>query len=169
MARSTRSPLRHRQTHDGELYAALLSVYADADRIFSGYRCPAEAECCRFGITGREPYVTSIELYAIERAIAARGGLKGLRRGRSLPMVTEERPCPMLTAEGRCAIYAARPLGCRTFYCDRATSPERVRHDEVLGLVRRVQEIAARHAPDGDRGRPLTRALQAPAEAKPRR
>lgn len=65
----------------------------------------------------------------------------------------------MLTDEGRCAIYASRPLGCRTFYCDRASAGERVRHRDINALVRRVQQIAARHQPDGDRGRPLTRTL----------
>ena len=149
---------------DSELLAALFGVYAEVDRAFAEHSCPASTECCRFGITGREPYVTSIELYAIERAIAARGGLGSLPRAPSpgrgaLPIVPDERRCPMLTAEGRCAIYAARPLGCRTFYCDRATAPSRVRHREVSALVRQVQEIAARHAPDGDRGRPLTRAM----------
>lgn len=65
----------------------------------------------------------------------------------------------MLAEDNRCAIYASRPLGCRTFYCERATPGERVRHPVVSAFVRRVQEIAARHEPDGDRGRALTRAL----------
>ena len=65
----------------------------------------------------------------------------------------------MLTDAGRCAIYAARPLGCRTFFCDRATSAGRVRHHEVGALVREVQTIAAQHEVAGEKGRPLTRAL----------
>jgi hypothetical protein len=143
-----------------ELLRALTEVYAEADVAFSGWSCPTSTECCRFGITGREPYVTSIELYAIERAVAARGGPRAWKRARpSLPVVVDERRCPMLTADNRCAIYAHRPLGCRTFYCDRASPGARVRHREINALVRRVQEIAARHQPDGDRGRPLTRAL----------
>jgi uncharacterized protein len=153
-----------------ELLSALAEVYADADLAFSGWSCPASTECCRFGITGREPYVTSIELAAIERAIAALGGLRARkrarpssvetpRRGASLPLAREERRCPMLTDGGKCAIYASRPLGCRTFYCDRASPGTRVRHREINALVRRVQEIAERHQADGDRGRPLVRAL----------
>jgi uncharacterized protein len=160
----------HRSSPVNELLSALAEVYADADLAFSGWSCPASTECCRFGITGREPYVTSIELAAIERAIAARGGARAWRRaspisavtpkrGVSLPLVNEERRCPMLTDGGQCAIYTSRPLGCRTFYCDRASPGARVRHREINALVRRVQEISARHQPDGDRGRPLSRAL----------
>jgi len=151
------------------LIAALEEVYRDADHAFAQWKCPSSTECCRFGVTGREPYVTSIELYVMRRAIAARGGIRSWKRASSgefdaarrgrLPIASEQRTCAMLTDEGRCAIYAARPLGCRTFYCDRATPGTRVRHREISALVRRVQEIASRHEPDGDRGRPLTRCL----------
>jgi uncharacterized protein len=151
-----------------DLLAELEAVYADADRAFSGWSCPASTECCRFGITGREPYVTSIELEAIRRRVAALGGPRAIegasRPGPARPSLAlagtdRERRCPMLTAAGRCAVYTARPLGCRTFYCDRAAPGAKVRHREVNALVRRIQDLAARHAPEGDRGRPLTRAL----------
>jgi len=165
---SKRSPRSAAKNQSNALIAELEQVLLEADRIFAEWSCPSTTECCRFGITGREPYVTSIELLAIKRAIAARGGLRSWRRAGSsdaadgrtrLPLAHNERPCPMLNVEGRCAIYAARPLGCRTFYCERATQGSRVRHREVTELVRRVQVIAARHEPDGDRGRPLTRCL----------
>ncbi|WP_437594076.1 YkgJ family cysteine cluster protein [Sorangium sp. So ce1000] len=173
------SPVR-----EGDLLADLSAVYREAEQVFSGWTCEASTECCRFGITGREPYVTSIELAAVQRAIAARGGhraLQGIVRAdgvgapaptasaseprlrRALPQASERR-CPMLTDAGRCAIYAARPLGCRTFFCDRASAGSAVRHHDVTRLVRKVQEIAAKHAAGGDLGRPLTRAL---AEAGP--
>jgi Fe-S-cluster containining protein len=74
-------------------------------------------------------------------------------------VVRDERRCAFLTDGGRCAIYAARPLGCRTFFCDRAVVDGGVKHERVRELVRRVQGVAARHRPEGDRGRPLTRAL----------
>jgi uncharacterized protein len=169
MARRSRAPGTIEPAND--LLGALEAVLASADQVFSGWSCPASTECCRFGVTGREPYVTSIEIALIRRAIAARGGAKSWKRAsalttfsdtadrRSLPLFVEERRCPMLTDAGRCAIYAARPLGCRTFFCDRATSAGRVRHREIGALVREVQAIAARHEPAGDQGRPLTRAL----------
>ncbi|MGK4004687.1 hypothetical protein WMF31_18790 [Sorangium sp. So ce1036] len=164
---------------EAALLTELTTVYGEAEEVFQGWSCGASTECCRFGITGREPYVTSIELAAVRRAIAARGGARALQgivradgagapdrakaagdpdRRRALPQASERR-CPMLTDAGRCAIYAARPLGCRTFFCDRAFAGAPVRHHDVTRLVRKVQEIAARHAPGGDLGRPLTRAL----------
>lgn len=168
---------------EAELIAELEAIYQEAEEAFLGWTCPASTECCRFGITGREPYVTSIELAAIRRAIAARGGPRALQalvraeaprapeptalavapRGRRTFAPTAERRCPMLTDAGRCAIYASRPLGCRTYYCDRASAAAPVRHQDVTRLVRKVQAIAARHEPGGDLGRPLTRALSDPA------
>jgi uncharacterized protein len=140
-----------------DLLAELAGVYRDADALYAGWSCPASTECCRFGVTGREPYVTSIEVAAVKKAIAARGGMRSWKRG--LPVVSDERRCPLLDAAGRCAVYAARPLGCRTFFCDRAEAGDRVRQREVNTLVRRIQDIAARHEPGGDQGRPLTRTL----------
>jgi Fe-S-cluster containining protein len=169
MARRSRISGTNEPTND--LLGALEAVLTSADQAFSGWTCPASTECCRFGVTGREPYVTSIEIALIRRAIAARGGPKSWKRAgsmapgdepadrRSLPLAVDERRCPMLTDAGRCAIYAARPLGCRTFFCDRASAAGRVRHREVGALVREVQAIAAQHEPAGDQGRPLTRAL----------
>jgi uncharacterized protein len=169
MARRSRDPRTNEPPND--LLGALEAALASADQVFSGWTCPASTECCRFGVTGREPYVTSIEIALIRRAIAARGGAKSWRRAgsmapaedaagkRSLPLAVDERRCPMLTDAGRCAIYAARPLGCRTFFCDRASPAGRVRHREIGALVREIQAIAAQHEPAGDQGRPLTRAL----------
>ena len=156
-----------------ELLAQLAEVYRDADALFWGWSCPASTECCRFGLTGREPYVTSLELAALKQAVAARGGPRawkraptvaedpaGLSTGRvALPVLAEERRCPMLAADGRCAVYEARPLGCRTFFCDRADAGGKVKQRDLNALVRRIQDLAAQHAPGGDKGRPLTRAL----------
>src|SRR5262245_41081793 len=141
-----------------EALEALRAIYNDADALFEAWSCTASTDCCRFAVTGREPYVTSIELHALERAAAQAPA----PRRRGLPVVAaQERRCPFLTDEGRCAAYTWRPLGCRTFWCDRATPASKVRHTEVTALVRRIKELAARHVPGGDLGRPLTRALAA--------
>jgi hypothetical protein len=143
------------------LLAELAQIYREVDARYASYSCEGTTECCRFAVTGREPYVTSIELQALERAVAARGGPLPARR-RALPLVRErdERICPLLTADARCAVYAWRPLGCRTFWCHRAESADPVAHAERTAFVRRIQVLALRHRVDGDRGRPLTRALQ---------
>ena len=146
---------------DDALLRALAELYRDADARFAGWSCPASTACCRFGVTGREPYVTSIELLALRRALARRGGpLSPRRRALALaPSARDERTCSLLDRDGRCAVYADRPLGCRTFHCGDATPGAPVGRAELAELVRRVQALAERHETDGARARPLSRAL----------
>lgn len=164
-----RSPAENRA-----LLEELARLYAEADALFAGWSCPASTDCCRFAVTGREPYVTSVELAALERAVAARGGPRSWKPAapvagdatakpgrRSLPLARADRICPMLDASGRCAVYAARPFGCRTFFCDRAESGSPAPRKAVAALVRRLQDLAALHASGGEKGRPLTGALAA--------
>jgi len=135
------------------LLAELETVYRQVDAKFAGWSCPASTECCRFGLTGVEPYVTSIEYLAIIEAIQRRGGaLHERRKARPLQGtgVREERTCALLDLDGRCSIYESRPLGCRTFFCSRATEAMSVQHGEVIAWVRCVQEIAARHTAGGE-------------------
>lgn len=157
---------------EDSLISELQALYARADQLFAGARCDVSTECCRFGITGREPQVTSIELALVRRALAARG-LRAPANGRAkhhlqagkraLPLartgVRDERTCPMLDAQGRCSIYAARPLGCRTFFCSRADVPAPPSRRELRDLVRDLQLLASRHAPEGDKARAFTGAL----------
>ena len=97
---------------DKALEAELRALYAEADATFAGWSCPASADCCHPGRTGREPHVTSIELSLMEKA-RARLATPLRLPARRLPMA--ERSCAFLTAEQRCSIYESRPLGCRTF------------------------------------------------------
>lgn len=153
---------------DAALETALLDelrrLYDDTDALQRGNSCPASTECCRFGITGREPYVTSIEARALEKAVAANGGPLSKKR-RALPLadggVEAERTCPLLTAAGRCSVYAWRPFGCRTFFCARATRGQAPDRKTERELVRRLAELAARHTRQGDQVRPLTQVLGA--------
>ena len=166
-------------------------MFAEAELLLVGWSCPASTECCRFGLTGREPYVTSIEVAAVKRELARIGGPRAFRRAlplvqaapvdakvhpgpkkdrkRQLAVVKDERACPLLNEEGRCSVYASRPLGCRTFFCERASSPARERSTrgrvlpqrELNALVQRIRGIAGRHTPGGDLGRALTNVLAA--------
>ena len=151
---------------EASLLRELESLYAEVDAAFAATSCPGTTECCRFGRTGREPYVTSLEAALVMRAVRRRGNTLPARPGplhethRELPVVRDERACPLLDPEGRCSIYGQRPFGCRTFYCERATSLSPVRHKAVVDFVRRLKDLAARHEPRGDEGRPLTRALE---------
>lgn len=143
-----------------EALAALRRVYADVDALLAGWSCDASTDCCRFGVTGREPYPTAVELAALERAVRARGGLG---RSRSLPLARDERRCALLSDAGRCLVYDARPFGCRTFFCDRAEGPAGARardmpRAEIAALGRAVMDISARFAPADPGPRPLSRA-----------
>ena len=172
-ARSDRAP-RTTQT-EGRALADLEAIVARVDVLYAHSSCPSSTECCRFGLTGREPFVTSTELALVLRGVRRRGGaLAGARK--ALPLASDvrrdERTCPLLDRSGRCSVYASRPFGCRTFFCERATHERRVAHGEVGALVRELQEVGARHAPGGDVGRPLVRALEqalASAPGRPRR
>jgi uncharacterized protein len=167
---TSRSPVRARRHHAegkpwldaAEPLAELEALYREADALYSGHLCPACTRCCRPRLSGREPYVTSIELLAVAREWARRGasGRRAPARARDRqPKPRADGVCPLLTVEGRCGVYPARPLGCRTFWCRRAHAEPAVPHRRLLALVRRVQEIAARHQPGGDQGRPFLRAL----------
>jgi hypothetical protein len=157
---------RREEPHERAALEELAALYAELDQRLAGSSCPASTECCRFGITGREPYVTTVELAYLEQAIARSGGKtpQATRKGaKPLPMasVRDERTCPLLRADQKCAVYAGRPFGCRTFFCDRADLPRPLGQQEINAFVRRVKDIAARHRPGGDQGRPLTRILSA--------
>jgi Fe-S-cluster containining protein len=166
------------QAQRDTLLRELEALYARADAFYAGASCEASTECCRFGVTGREPQLTAIELALVERAVAARGGplrthkralpLAQLRDGAAPPH--DERTCPLLDQGGRCSIYAHRPLGCRTFFCDRADVPAPPSRRELRELVRELEALAAEFAPDGKLPRALTSALSsARAKAHPRR
>jgi hypothetical protein len=119
---------------------ALRALYAEADRALEGWSCELSSDCCHFARTGREPYLWENEWVLAERAMSARG----ISRKRALPVIEEDdRRCPLLGDDGRCTIYAARPFGCRTFFCDRGFGPSRKLPRDVLGaLGKRVAALA---------------------------
>jgi uncharacterized protein len=140
--------------------AELRALYTQIDAAFAGWGCDASTDCCRFGVTGREPYPTAIELVELERAVRARGGLP---KRRTLP-VAGERRCALLGDDGRCLVYASRPFGCRTFFCERAHGPVGERADSglpkdvIADVAGRIASLSARFAPSDPGPRPLSRA-----------
>jgi hypothetical protein len=161
--------------------AELLALYAEVDAVLEGWSCACssagvggtpEAQCCHFGVTGREPYPTAVERAEIDHALRAAGGVPRAAKAakRSLPLAApvaasraELRPCPLLSPEGRCRIYASRPFGCRTFFCDHAEGPrgprDKLPRDRVNAVGRRIADLSARFDPRDPLPRPLTRAL----------
>jgi uncharacterized protein len=116
-------------------------VLDEASRLLSGWTCPSSTDCCRFAVTGREPSLTRAEWDAVVVAIK--------RSGRRLPDIPPDGTCPLLTADGRCSVYAARPLGCRTYYGEKASGPP----VDVRALRTLVHDLE--RASDGEKGRPL--------------
>jgi hypothetical protein len=156
--------------------AALLALYAEADALLAGWTCTCsagevvEARCCHFAVTGREPYPTAVELEevmhavrAAGRPVARSGGAPPRARGKRALPLAELRACPLLSSNGRCRIYASRPFGCRTFFCDHAEAPwgAGFPRDTVNTLGRRIADLSARFAPRDPGPRPLVRALDA--------
>ncbi len=155
------------QDHDAAERSALenlRALYAEVDALLDGWTCDASTECCRFGVTGREPYPTAVEVAELERAVRARGGLP---KRRALPVVHgarggDERRCALLSDEGKCLVYASRPFGCRTFFCERASGPagEAARSgpkSEIARLGRAVADVATRFDPADPGPRPLSK------------
>ena len=153
--------------------AELLALYAEADACVAGNTCtcsagvkraPEEAPCCHFAITGREPHPTAVELEEVRHAM--RGLSIRTSRPKRLPQVElgDLRSCPLLSDDGGCRIYASRPFGCRTFFCDHAEgpfgAPARIPRARLLEIGRRIAALSARFAPEDPHPRPLTRALR---------
>lgn len=134
------------------LRAELRAVYNEVDALHAGWTCETSTDCCRFGVTGREPYPTAIELAELEAAVRARGGLP---KRRALPVVAERR-CDLLGDDGRCLVYASRPFGCRTFFCERGEGP-RIARQEIQRLSRQIADLSDRFAPADPGPRPLSK------------
>jgi uncharacterized protein len=146
---------------DAQWLAELRELYDRVDAMYEGWHCPSSSECCRFGISGRQPYVTALEALALRHALARRGGFLAPQR-RALPIMYDaarERVCPLLDRDQRCSVYADRPLGCRTFYCSRAERGRGPEGAELRELTQDLQRMAASHRMGGELVRPLTHVL----------
>lgn len=135
----------------------LAEIYAEVDALLAGFECDSTAECCTFSNTGREPYPTAIELAEVDRAIAARGGVKAILNKRRLPLA--DRRCPLLSNDGKCVIYASRPFGCRTYFCHRIRGPGKLPRDRLRELGARIADLSAKAFPRDPGPRSLFKAL----------
>ena len=81
----------------------------------------------------------------MRRAVAQNGG--NVRR-------KNDGSCPLLSDKGKCTIYASRPFGCRTFFCERASAkPPR---KELVRLGRDILSLSERFDPKNPGARLLT-------------
>lgn len=128
-----------------ELQAAIVEVraiYADLAKRPVARNCVARTECCQFQLTGLTPQLTKGEALVAAKGFRATG-----RKEISEP---SDGICPFLKCEtGKCMIYADRPFGCRTHFCEAAGGPYSRR--EVLDLIRRLEDVDRKLGGDGPR------------------
>ena len=145
---------------DDPARAELLALYKEVDALQGEFTCDLSQECCSFG--EREPYPTMVELAEVWEAVRTIGGLPKKRAGRAhLPLLSDALRCPLLGRDGRCRIYASRPFGCRTFFCERVQGPGKLPRKEVQALGQRVAQLSARAFPRDPRPRSFLAALEA--------
>jgi Fe-S-cluster containining protein len=122
--------------------AEVRAIYQELAKRPVQRNCIARTECCQFKLTGLTPHLTKGEALLAAKAFRATGR-------KELPE-TEDGACPMLRREtGRCMIYADRPFGCRTHFCEAAGGP--YSRKEVIDLIRRLEDLDARLRGDGPR------------------
>jgi Fe-S-cluster containining protein len=118
------------------------AVYAELAKRPLERSCQMRTECCQFQLTGLTPQLTKGEALVAARSFRATGR-------KELPE-SAEGACPLLKREtGKCMIYADRPFGCRTHFCEAAGGPYPRKH--LLDLIRRLEEVDRQLGGDGPR------------------
>lgn len=118
------------------------AIYAELARRPLERNCQARTECCQFQLTGLTPQLTKGE------ALVAAKGFRATGR-KELPDPPDG-ACPMLNRNtGKCLIYADRPFGCRTHFCEAAGGP--FPRKQLLDLIRRLEEADRQLGGDGPR------------------
>ena len=106
-----------------------------------GPRCWVSGRCCNFGGHGHRLYVTGLEAAYTVLRTAGRGG--PALSDASLRAAVDAGGCPF-QVERLCGAHAARPLGCRVYFCDHTAQEwQRELSERALRLVRSLHE---RHA-----------------------
>lgn len=110
------------------------AVLRQGSAAWARHSCPGSAECCQLATTQRPPWLWPSEWKVLEARLA--------RDRRELPAARADGGCPLLDAGGkRCTVYEDRPLGCRTFFCQRITGPERLPADLTNALMERLSAL----------------------------
>ncbi len=116
------------RTSERAALAETRAIYRLAGAAYSAFSCLASGECCQLTARNREPWLWPSEW----RLLLARG---------PVPPPRPDGGCPFLDESGkRCAAYADRAFGCRTYFCARRSGPSREPGDEVQRLLRRLEK-----------------------------
>ncbi len=129
--------------------AEIEAIYAEVARRALPRDCQLRTGCCHFRLTGKTPLLTRGEALHLAKGVRA--------SGRTQLKPHPDGACPLLGRDGRCAVYAHRPFGCRTHFCDAAGGMYPRKH--VADLIQRLEALDEKLGGDGSR--PLEGALAA--------
>jgi Fe-S-cluster containining protein len=109
----------------------LLALYRDLDDHLArvGVKCRVCGRCCDFARNDYRLYASFLEFALVAR-------------GHGQPRLGPSGCCGFLV-EGSCSIHPVRPLGCRTFFCDRAHKPRE--QDTCHAFQQRLRALTDRH------------------------
>lgn len=111
---------------------SLLGLYAELDEAVARRApvCRLSGSCCRFAEYGHTLFVSAPEAALL--LADAPPPVRALDDGES---------CPWQDALGRCTARAARPLGCRVYFCDPAFEPHAPElSEDYIGRLKRLTE-----------------------------
>lgn len=147
--------MKHQADPNAGAMSEVREIYAELARRPRQRSCTGVADCCRFRLTGKTPYLTLGE--AMVAAAAWRAA------GRSSVKPAADGSCPLLGPDGSCRIYDGRPFGCRTHFCEAAGGP--LARGEVRDLIQRLEDID--HRLGGQGAVNLPAAMQAAMAPRP--
>ena len=141
--------MRGRATNNHEYQAEIQAIYAEVERRALPRDCQMRTGCCHFRQTGKTPLLTRGEALFLAKGVRA--------SGRTQVKPHPEGACPLLGRDGRCTVYAHRPFGCRTHFCQPAGGMYPRKH--VADLIQRLEALDEKLGGDGSR--PLEGAIVA--------
>ena len=145
---------RDRKKPNPEFKQEIQSIYAEIEARPLPRDCQMRTRCCHFRLTGKTPLLTRGE--ALYLAIGVRGS------GRKVLKPHPEGACSLLGRDGRCTVYAHRPFGCRTHFCEAAGGMYPRKH--LADLIQRLEALD--ETLGGDGSRPLEGAVAAVLDEK---
>lgn len=117
------------------------AIYAEIERRALPRDCELRGGCCHFRLTGKTPLLTLGEALYLAKGIRA--------SGRSQLKPHPDGACPLLDTRGSCSVYAFRPFGCRTHFCQAAGGVYPRKH--VADLIHRLEALDEKLGGEGSR------------------
>ncbi len=141
--------MRDKKTAQIEFRTEIQAIYAEIEHRPLPRDCQLRTGCCHFRQTGKTPLLTRGE--ALYLAVGVRAS------GRKTLKPHPDGACPLLGRDGKCTVYAHRPFGCRTHFCEAAGGMYPRKH--VADLIQRLEALDEKLGGDGSR--PLEGAVSA--------